>query len=394
MISGKNVKKPTVVKGSVESIQERAGKSVKSARDATSTFVKDGGVTEITQRGKERLFNLSIAEAITVGVILIALLVCIFRIYGVMSGAARFDTLYTAYQTELTQVQGDLALLQAGEQIVEDGATDIITFSPRTAGEQVARQQTILSSDTSRATDDDRTAALSQLSEYLTDSRMLYAWAPSDPLATRSITWSFTSNYLTVESELKVMWTCVSNNQIIAVATGIYQETTNKFSDIDVLYLPTCVGIIDDSLITVVDAIHTGTGPITGLLETAGQNGDTPDPETPETPVVETPDDETPDDETPDTQKPSETPDNEPTSDNNYGGSSRPSGGQSSSRPSTTPSRPVTRPEPTPKPEPTPEPIPEPEPEAPVDDSQMPPGTIGDGEVIGGPGSNGFLGGN
>ena len=44
MISGKNVKKPTVVKGSVESIQERAGKSVKSARDATSTFVKDGGV--------------------------------------------------------------------------------------------------------------------------------------------------------------------------------------------------------------------------------------------------------------------------------------------------------------------------------------------------------------
>ena len=141
MISGKNVKKPTVVKGSVESVQERVEKSAKATKDVTASFVKDGGMVEITQRGKERMMNLSIAEAITLGICLMAILISLIRIYGVISGSSKFESLYESYRTEYTQVAGEVEVLKSQEQMVQSEADEIVTYSPRSAGEIVASQQ-------------------------------------------------------------------------------------------------------------------------------------------------------------------------------------------------------------------------------------------------------------
>ena len=85
--------------------------------------------------------NLSIAEAITLGICLMAILISLIRIYGVISGSSKFESLYESYRTEYTQVAGEVEVLKSQEQMVQSEADEIVTYSPRSAGEIVASQQ-------------------------------------------------------------------------------------------------------------------------------------------------------------------------------------------------------------------------------------------------------------
>lgn len=262
-ITGKGVNAPVVVKGSMETVTERAGKGVKAVTDSTASFVKDGGVSAVTQKGKERMMNLSFAEAITLGICLIALCVSMVRIYGVTAGEKQFETMKLQYSTELSQVQGQVDELKAKQNMVTDEVGEIVTYSPRDAGQALASAQTALSVTKESATD---SSYLEQAGMYLTDSRMAYCWAPRNPdyKGIANIKWTCQANYLTTSEGVRVVWRCTNGDANLAVATGIYQEGIQKFSDVQVYYFDNgyVTELLDSARLEITPALTEGGAPV------------------------------------------------------------------------------------------------------------------------------------
>lgn len=264
MIRGKNVKKPTIVKGSVESVQERAEKGVKSAKDMTTTFMKDGNLEAMTQKGKERMLNLSFAEILTLGICLISVFIGMLRIYGVITGSSKFESVQAQYTSELQQVQGELDVMKSDISIHQEEADQIQTYSSNDIGRLVAKEQMVLSTAAEGTSSYDENAvidALSNLSQYFTDVEDAYAWLPktADVSAnTSSVIWTYKSTYESTDESIPSVWSCYVSSEPIAIATATYQAALGKFTDLEVYYYPSASRYMDLSKITLTQSIYTG----------------------------------------------------------------------------------------------------------------------------------------
>lgn len=402
-IRGRPAGDPVVVKGSMESLAEKAGKGLKSATDATAGFVKDGGISAAAQAGRERMSNLSFAGGVTLGICLIAILIGAIRIYACAAGKDRYNITRGQYVSELSQVKGQVDEIKAEQSIVQDEAGDVVTYSPREAGQALAAAQTALSATKDSADNEDYIA---QAGKYLTDARMAYAWAPRS--ATRigivNLKWTCLANYVTVSNAVRAAWQCTDGGVPVALATGIYQEGIDKFSDVQIWYYDDSDALdrIDRTRIEVTPSLIEGEAAIEEDPIPIEEGGlDEPEPEEDPGPAQEPEEDPEPEKEPEPEPKPAEKePEKEPEKK-----PVQPAKPVQPLKPVTEveikqPAKPATpvivpqpepEPEPVPDPEPEPEPAPEPEPEPEPDDSKMPDGTIGSGGVEGGPGNDGFL---